>query len=43
MKSNNDESIVGSKFIEGIMVNEAIQILQCVKVELKKHSRVEKL
>jgi len=41
MRSNTDESFVGSKFIEGITVKEAVQILECVKMEIKKHSRNE--
>jgi len=42
LKSNNNEILIGSKFIEGISVKEALQIHECVKMEIKKHSRVEK-
>ena len=41
MKSYHDESLVGCKFIEGISVNEAIQILRCVQIEIRKHSRID--
>ena len=39
---NNDETdISGQKFIEGISIFEAKQILKCIEKELKKHSRNE--